>query len=301
MNNIKKLLIILKKIPIIYILLIISSYIIIKYSELPLFAWIPQGLIKYFLKPEYGTTKYECYRILENLSLAYIASYIFYVLIDYLPKRKNEKLAYISIQSYLIDLYLNMSIVIAALNASINLKTDIKKIKVDDLKSMDELTIADENIFYHKYNYINGILMGNNDGYFNYYSDTPKYIKLIKKEIEKIKSIPCSSYINYNLLLVITNIEINNFLSQILGFEKKSLINNAKVIYSELGVNYFNFISSYIMLEKYVKNKHTYVYELMTDEEKTEYLKTRDEIMKLHNFKEKDLSKNKIYCGGKEI
>ena len=44
-----------------------------------------------FQRPNEGTAEYEILRIAENLSLAYIASLIFYILVDYLPNKRDEK------------------------------------------------------------------------------------------------------------------------------------------------------------------------------------------------------------------
>jgi hypothetical protein len=301
MNNINKAFKVFKRIPIIFVLLLTSIYLVIKYSDLPVIAWLPSGIIKILMKPEYGTTEYEIYRILENLSLAYIASYIFYILIDYLPKRKNEKFALISIQSYLINLYLNMSTVIAALNVLVGLKKEINQITKEDLIEMDEYDFKAEKVYYHRYNYVNGELINKDDIYFNYLSDTPNYIKKIKRDTEKIKNIPCSAYINYNILLAITDIEINDFLNQILNFEKKSIVDNVKIIRGNLGLNYYKFIKSYLKLGAFVNTKYTYVYDYMNEQEKEDYLKKREMWLKSNNLSEEKMDKHKIFWCGKEM
>ena len=70
------------------VLLIVSLLVICKFSDAPP---IFDCLAFLFQRPNEGTAEYEILRIAENLSLAYIASLIFYILVDYLPNKRDEK------------------------------------------------------------------------------------------------------------------------------------------------------------------------------------------------------------------
>ena len=70
------------------VLLIVSLLVICKFSDAPPIFFFFSFL---FQRPNEGTAEYEILRIAENLSLAYIASLIFYILVDYLPNKRDEK------------------------------------------------------------------------------------------------------------------------------------------------------------------------------------------------------------------
>mgnify|MGYP000025340532 CR=1 FL=1 len=70
------------------VLIFISLFFICKFSSAPQFFYALGFLLE---KPSDGTFQYEVFRILENLSLAYLASLIFYLIVDYIPKKREEK------------------------------------------------------------------------------------------------------------------------------------------------------------------------------------------------------------------
>ena len=85
------------------IFLIVSLFFICKYSSAPP---IFDALNVIFQKPEENTIIYEVIRIAENLSLAYIASLVFYLLVDYIPSVKEENNTISLLEKYLNPLYM---------------------------------------------------------------------------------------------------------------------------------------------------------------------------------------------------
>lgn len=80
------------------ILLGISLYLVCWFSPAPL--W--HNSLKFLLCPSSDTLLYEILRILENISLAYMASFIFDYFVNYKPKRKQLTYAYDEVNSFLI-------------------------------------------------------------------------------------------------------------------------------------------------------------------------------------------------------
>ena len=72
------------------ILSAVSIIIICKFSNAPVCC---EALADVFLRPVDGTVEYEIFRVLENLSLAYLAALIFYLIVTYIPARKQERRA----------------------------------------------------------------------------------------------------------------------------------------------------------------------------------------------------------------
>ena len=92
------------------VLLIVSLLVICKFSDAPP---IFDCLAFLFQRPNEGTAEYEILRIAENLSLAYIASLIFYILVDYLPNKRDEKRTEKLLEKSLTTLYLYMDKVVS--------------------------------------------------------------------------------------------------------------------------------------------------------------------------------------------
>lgn len=116
------------------VLLLISFFCICKFSEAPP---IFDFLGVFFLRPNEATWQFELFRILDNLSMAYIASLIFYFIVDYIPQKKEEKKTFDVLKDKISFLYTNMSEIIAYFSCAtgvdiLNEIDDEKKKVVDD-------------------------------------------------------------------------------------------------------------------------------------------------------------------------
>ncbi|MDF1618610.1 hypothetical protein, partial [Petrocella sp. FN5] len=69
-------------------ILIISIFFIIKMSNIAILLWLPAFIKEIFTTPTTDNPSFEVYKLLENMSLAYIASFIFYILVDIIPNHK---------------------------------------------------------------------------------------------------------------------------------------------------------------------------------------------------------------------
>ena len=289
-----------KKMFVLNALLFISIYSVIKFSELPLLVELP--IINFiFLKPEVNTEAYEIFRLFENLGLAYISSYVFYILIEYLPNKKMEKKAFELIKSDLINLYMNMSNIIAFLNCKLLITKDIKDIQLDDILSINELCLENKKEYYSQEIYINGIVISHDDLYINVHNYINSSIKNIQDNIDKIKGISCSSYIETEIIEVLSEIESGNFLNSLLYTLKKPPI-NAKIYHTSLNKDYIRFINSYKLLSNFNFDKYSYKLINMNDDEIQAY---EDSVKR--NLKEKNIDRDKlikngtVFCGGKRL
>lgn len=95
----------------VHVLLVgISMFVICKFSPAPA---LLECLIPLLQRPAEDTLWYEFFRVAENLSLAYIASLIFYVLVDYCPRKRDEMRSAAILEKPLVNLYMNMNKVIS--------------------------------------------------------------------------------------------------------------------------------------------------------------------------------------------
>lgn len=283
----------------IVILLLISIFCIIKFSELPFVNFAPDFIESIFEKPNQGTTWYEICRLLENLSLAYVASIIFYIIIDYIPKQKMESKVFNLLKSDLVSLYLYMSDIIASINTALMIKKDIKDISLDDVRLLDDFKLKNEPIYYYTTSFIDGIKKDTVQEYFNYYLDAPKYANLINERLEKIKKNPCAVYAELELLEVLSTIESNYFLNQVLDFKYEPLENDICISRCDFGKNYYDFIQSYIKLGLFKFKRHTYQKKPMSESEIKEY---KDSVAdNLQTFTPGQRKSLKIYKGNQRI
>lgn len=115
---------------------IISIFFICKYSSAPP---IFDALNIIFQRPEENTLMYELIRIAENVSLAYIASLVFYLLVDYIPLIKEENNTLHLLEKYLCPLYMYMDKV----NSYFRYATGISNIQAatnEEVKTIDDFS-----------------------------------------------------------------------------------------------------------------------------------------------------------------
>lgn len=112
----------------------LSIFVICKFSPAPM---LLECLTPLLQRPTEGTLWYEFFRVAENLSLAYIASLIFYILVDYLPRKNEEKRSAAILEKPLVNLYMHMNKVISYYRFAFNTShfsavTEEKKKEIDD-------------------------------------------------------------------------------------------------------------------------------------------------------------------------
>lgn len=230
------------------LLLMISIYCVIRYSELPVIPFIPKIITDFFIKPNPNTNSYEAFRLLENLSLAYIASYIFYLIIDYFPNKKRAMNALELVKGELKFIHFNMGDLIKTINAIADIPESINNITLNDLHKLDEFVFSNETLYFNRYSIINGDKKVTSQYTENFYSYSNNNINNIVSCIRKIKSISCALYINFGILEILSSIETNWFLSWILNLEPEEI--TKPVIRMGFSNDYYQFIQSYKNLSK---------------------------------------------------
>lgn len=284
---------------IIVIILLLSVFSIIKFSELPFIKSTPDFIERFFIKPNQGATGFEVWRLLENLSLAYIASVIFYIIIDFIPKQKMERKAFNLLQSDLVSLYLYMSDIIVSIKTALGIIKDIRDISLDDVSLLDDFKLKNEPVYYYSTPYIDGEKKGAVQEFYNYYIDTPNYANLINERLEKIKKVPCAIYAEFRLLEVLSTIESNYFINQVLDFKNEPLNDDICISRCNFGKNYYDFIQSYIKLGLFKFEKHTYQKMPMSESEIKDYKDSVVDIIQTFTLEQR--KSLKIYKGNQRI
>lgn len=118
------------------VLLMIALFFICKYSSAPP---IFDALNVLFQKPEENTFMYEVIRIAENLSLAYIASLVFYLLVDYIPLIKEQNNTINLLEKNLYPLYMYMDKVNSYFKYATGV-SNIREATTEEIKIVDDFS-----------------------------------------------------------------------------------------------------------------------------------------------------------------
>ncbi|MBV4445943.1 hypothetical protein KM799_04920 [Clostridium tyrobutyricum] len=215
-----------------------------------------------------GTWGFDFWRLLENLSLAYIASFIFFLVIDYFPKKKQSKAAFTVVSGDLVNLYLYMSTIISVYKHFCSIAKEDKEINLSDLSELPQLQI-NENVYHYKTTaIINGVEKETCVDNFNLQYDSTKYGKLIQNTLDKISLLPCTVYLAPKLLTTLSEIKANNFLSALISFEDDPFIKNKiSVEHMSYDKYFLDFIHGHEALKKYNFSKYDYKTTEISDKE----------------------------------
>lgn len=260
---------------ILILLLIASVYCVIRYSELPIIPFIPDIIAYLFIKPTQNTTLYEVFRLLENLSLAYIASYIFYLIIDYFPNKGKEIKALELVKGELNFIHFNMGDLIMRINAVTDIPENINNITLNDLQKLDNFVFSNETLYFNKYSFINEEKKITSRYTENFYSYSANNIKNIVSCIRKIKTIPCAIYIDFDILELLSAVETNWFINWILNLKPEEI--NQQIVRMGFSNDYYEFIQSYKNLckMKFVR-KNMENTEIMSHTQKMEFIQNTE-------------------------
>lgn len=217
-----------------------------------------------------SSTNYErINQVLLNLSYSYIAGLIFYILIEYIPKNIAAKKAFTIWESQLVNIYLRMSKIVAEIKLIANITKEDKDIILSDLKDIVKYKPQYKKLYYKSITFINKI--PNKDktkGVFEFHADLYKAGIYIKEQISKMVKLPSASNITPNLLEIISEIESCKFLSTCNSF-KDVFLEDCEYEINSFDKEFYDFLQLYIRLGKYKFSKHSYNYEVLSQNEIT--------------------------------
>lgn len=261
-------------------ILFIAAFFVIKFSTLQMPSFLPSFVIDLFERPKNGSNSLEVLRILENLSLAYITSLIVYFLVDYIPKKRLQKKAFVICELQLVNLYLNMSRIIGPIKMIWNIKGQNKDITITDLKGITNYEPSLEKTYYKSEIQLSDIgSNGHTKGIFLFHKDVAHYASKIITIIDEIAILPSSSNLSLNLLNILSSIRSCKFIQR--WRQNKIVPPNVSYGNHDMDNAFYEFIQLYLALDEYDFKKHRYIYKRIDDEE---IVQMTDE-MKL-NYKE---------------
>ncbi|MEE1256406.1 MAG: hypothetical protein UHN47_07835 [Lachnospiraceae bacterium] len=211
-----------KKSIILIILTICSMFCVLKFSKITMWTMLPEWLSNIFERPSIGTNEYEIWSLIDNLSLAYIASLIFYIVVEYIPKKEKEKKAFAVISSNLQSIYDNLSYIIRVITFEIGLEKNISDIELADLEKVKNI-IFDSTTKYADITHVKNNEDLNVKGFsYNVLDDSKLHGNSITKNIDDIFSLQIAGNINEDIVELLSNLKKSRFLSMMSYFEHQN-------------------------------------------------------------------------------
>lgn len=265
---IEEFLLFLKRHIVICILCLLSGFIIAKYTNIPAPSWLPDSIAELLLRPQEETTAFDWLEILNNLSLAFIASIITYVVVQYIPERKKAYIAYAIMENDLQKLYSYLSYLISIYLFDIGINKPERDISLKMLSCLPNLGISDITKSSRIETVIDEEMTKMYRYGYNLQKDSIKYADLIMKTIGHIKESMCSAQMDGDIINTLSTIENNWFLSCFYdsNFSRFNMSCLQHRI-ANLDKGIFELIKCHLSLNKYVFSKLTYQIEKISDEE----------------------------------
>ena len=195
----------IKQNKVLFLIFILSIYLMIKNSSIPYFFEPPIVISILFDAPKSAFFS-AIASLVDIFTSAYVTSLIFYIFIEYVPALKQEKKAKAIMAPQLVNLYLYLNELLAMLEYSA--KT-VGIISDKDNFNLDNLTIKDDEIICNKHTFKNGIDAGKTPYSYHLVTDCNKYMDLISNTCSNMSSTPSLSYCNSQLIHIISKIQLS--------------------------------------------------------------------------------------------
>lgn len=253
---------------ILLILLLASIFCIVKFSSVSMWPVLPNYIKVLFKRPNEGTDAYEIWFIINELCMAYVASLIFYYIVDYIPKKEKEKKAFAIVSNNLVNIYDNLSYIIRMVLFEIKVDKSIEQITLSDLCEVKNLQFDTDTKYADITHLKNGKDINVKGFSFELLDECKTRGKSINKSIDEIFSLPVAGNINDKLIDILVDIRKSRFLHMMSYFTKENTRKvpgtiNEILFYDE---SFYELIQYRALLGKENFDLLDYRFEIMTDE-----------------------------------
>lgn len=263
------------------ILSIVSIIIICKFSNAPVCC---EALADVFLRPTDGTVEYEIFRVLENLSLAYLAALIFYLIVTYIPARKQERRAIKHASSHVKSIQTWMSHVINYLAYDLAFQ-DIERCTEEEKAVIDNYTFPD----IPELLYITNTRGEDNvSGHVESYNGRDSAItagRILSNELKAVYDLfEDVGKLPEDIQCILTEIRCSSFLHKLTEILPREEPEIDGIKYKTSFLNFYEDLSFFIYLEKelrkYVAPTEVLTFRKATEDEKQAWTKQQIELRK---------------------
>lgn len=255
-------------------LFVVSVFLMVKNSSIP-YPFNPPLIIQYIFDAPTSEFFSKVAGMVDIFTSAYVTSLLFYFIVDYIPAIKQEETAKKIIAPKLISIYLYIS----KLTAMIDYSAQQQGLNVDaDCKQLDKLRFEDVPVYCKEKTFVDGAERGSTPSEYNLLKDCNKYRKLILTSCQSISVTPSFSYCDEDIINMISQIQLNEFLSALPTPDDMTLKVKMPISHFDLGKKYLAFVKLKESLSSLVDTRHEY---LMNDISEEEILKWQGDCAKI--------------------
>lgn len=205
--------------------------------------------------------------VLLNLSYSFLASVMFFIMIDILPRWRNQKKAKIIFKEPLKDVMRYMDHVIAILKMMAGTSKSDDDITPNDFNALEKLSPILRSAYVE---YTIGNKSDKEQGAIDCYAYLEYYSKSIRNRAQQILELPASTIMRQELTTLLVEIKLSEVLS-ICSNGFKHLSNSSTDIYAhDLNKHAYPFFRLYKELGRYVELQYPYHFSFVDENEKEE-------------------------------
>lgn len=264
------------------ILITLAAFIICKFSTAPILC---PSLSFLFARPAENTISYELLRITENLSLAYIAALIFYILVDYIPCKKAEGQTAAILEKPLSNLYLYMDKVLSYYKFAFDI-SDFSGANTDKIKEIDNFSFPITPEFLFVESTQNHVSTGGHVEWFDAQKEIVMAGTGIASALEEIDSILAGNRMPVEFISLMNRLRSSGFLEKLLKIMpgKPIIVSGTPVAWTYLTFykDLCEFEAIELEINWYDFPKRGYVIRKATQKEIVDWVKYQKEVREKH-------------------
>lgn len=194
----------------------------IKQSEAPFF-WKYNAFTSFlFQRPEENTGWGSAFFLIYELGLAFLASFLFYLLVDYFPRRRRERSAFLLVLGELEVIDAEIGRLFAFLMFYTGVGTCVDQLMPDHVETLCGITLRDEEVYCHTRDIqtVTGeVLMEGNPDHINLFFGLKEMSEVILRQVDGIMGLPYAANLEDELLQLLTRLKGSRMLNLLSGMQ----------------------------------------------------------------------------------
>lgn len=188
-----------------FVLFLVSIFLMIKNSSIPYF-FDPPAAISFIFDAPKSEFFSGVAQMINIFASAYVTSLMFYYMVDYLSAIRQEKKAQRTLSPQLVDLYSYIRELLAMIEYSAKQENLLQTGNIED---MDKLDVRDKVVFCKIKFFKNGVENNTTIHSYNLLKDCNRYRRLILDVCSTISCTPSFSYCDAQIINIISEIQLS--------------------------------------------------------------------------------------------
>lgn len=197
--------------------------------------------------------------VLLNLSYSYLASVLFFCMIELLPRLLNERKAFKIFEKDLKSVHLKMCQMVSVLKMMAETEVENEKLKIEDLSALSVCKAK------YKCSYVKATTRKDCEyGVLDGYKFLEHHSRAIVKELHGILELPASTMLQQELLTLLVEIKHSDIHNTCMHLKSPLSVNRDFPIH-KFDQEVFDFLQLYLRFSAFIKDASTYKYTFLED------------------------------------